>query len=128
MTKITETDFLEMPDRNQWIAKHIMGWTEIHEEEIEGVGGLPSFTVYMGVPPGASGEYFEQLDDYENWEGAGRIIEKMRERGWQVTLILSLNYGNLCVMSLDDTIVTGQHHREDTAVALAAGRAMGEIE
>ena len=120
MTKITEQQFLEMPDRERdaWIDTNIMGYTLEHF-------GAARWRVGLG------GNVPAYSNDYNAMH---RVIEKMEDDGfwWHADRIDS---GKPCQFWFKKRVNTicppsgGAEHKDlKLAVSLAAGRAMEKIE
>jgi hypothetical protein len=126
---VTETDFLEMPDRERdyWIDRHIIGIECRHMDSVYDSKTMKSTCRSCEVVYERGGGFDLSVPNYRSWSGAGRIIEKMRERGWAWDLCDRLDTWRVTIVNFYGGKHETDHDDPWTAVALAAGRAIGVI-
>ena len=109
------------------VAEEVMGWEDDVIPE-----GIPAWS---WKPAGYYGEHKRRMpkrdwNPLESWAGAGRVIERMHEVGWELRLEY---HGNLAAAHYDNIYGTvsgyGEARHIPKAISLAALRALGvEVE
>lgn len=70
------------------VAAEIFGWTDIHISNVRGAGELEGqqFPMQFGTAPHAS--KIDLVREYSStWEGAGAVVERMREMGYEFEIM-----------------------------------------
>ena len=122
MTKITEKQFLEMPDRERdaWVVENIMG----------GERGIISLGKTKGSVYHAPTGGYERPHEYStDYNAMMRVVEKMRGEGWRVEQVCTrlIKNHSFCELQKGKHRAFAASDDPKLAVYLAAGRAKEKV-